>query len=368
MLLKKLSTVFIISLLNGIIFSQEVDSTETEESGREMYTSVDVSFSDDKGNTDLTSLYYGFDFTLIGDAGPLTDTEFLISYYRTDDQLDNETFSDDQSLTLKFDIWANQKISPFLFAQQTFDKTVGLNSRLNYGLGAKFGIFKWFSLSYAFLAESEEFEKSSWYDYTDSLAIDYYNYSDSLFIGLYDYDSTIINEDDYYYYDTFYDTWDAAYFTGDFDANGDSVFTFYNYDSTLIDGYWAYHGDSTKVGTYYEITDSNQVSVGGKAENFYRHSIRPKIKLKFFDESLVFDYRFYFKPRVDDFEDYILEHELSISIATFYELLSIDLNYTNKYNTRFDINNGGRNIINPLTGVPYKERDESIILGLSFSF
>ena len=51
---------------------------------------------------------------------------------------------------------------------------------------------------------------------------------------VYDYDSTIINEDDYYYYDTFYDTWDAAYFTGEFDTNGDSVFTFYNYDSTLI--------------------------------------------------------------------------------------------------------------------------------------
>ena len=140
MLLKKLSPIFIIPLLYSQEFDPEKgDLTETEKSGREMYTSVDVSFSDDKGNTDLTSLYYGFDFTLIGDAGPLTDTEFLISYYRTDDQLDNETFSDDQSLTLKFDIWANQRISPFLFAQQTFDKTVGLNSRLNYGLGAKFG-------------------------------------------------------------------------------------------------------------------------------------------------------------------------------------------------------------------------------------
>ena len=367
MLSKKLLTIFMLLFFHAYTFSQEVDSTESEESGREMYTSVDVSFSNDKGNTDYLSLYYGFDFTLLGNAGPLTDTEFLISYYRTDDQLDNEPFSDDQSLTLKFDIWANQRISPFLFAQQTFDKTVGLNSRLNYGLGAKFGIFKWFSLSYAFLAESEDYEKSSWYDYTDSLAIDYFDYSDSLFIGLYDYDSTIINEDDYYYYDTFYDTWDAAYFTGDFDANGDSVFTFYNYDSTLIDGYCAYQGDSTLIGTYYEITDSSEVNSGGK-ENFYRHSIRPKIKFKFFDESLVLDYRFYFKPRVDDFNDYILEHELSISIATFYELLSIDLNYTNKYNTRFDVDNGGRNIINPLTGVPYKERDESIILGLSFAF
>ncbi len=350
-----------------IIHSQETDSLIIEESGREMYTSVDVSYSNDKGNTDYLSLYYGFDFTLIGDAGPLTDTEFLISYYRTDDQLDNEPFSDDQSLTLKFDIWANQRISPFLFAQQTYDKTVGLNSRLNYGLGAKFGVFKWFSLSYAFLAESEDYTVSNWFDYTDSTSISYYDYSDSMFVGLYDYDSTVINVDDYYYYDTFYDTWDAAYPTGNLDDNGDSIFTFYNYDSTLIDGYWAYQGDSTLIGTYYEITDSSEAVSGGK-ENFYRHSIRPKFKFKLFDESLVLDYRFYFKPRVDDFKDYILEHELSISLATFYELLSIDLSYTNKYNTRFDVNNGGQNVFNPLTGIPYKERDESIILGLSFAF
>jgi hypothetical protein len=243
------------------------------------------------------------------------------------------------------------------------------------------------------LAESEDYQRSSWYEYTDSTGIDYfrytdsiginyysYSYSDSLFTGLYNYDSTVINADDYYYYDTFYDTWDAAYFNGSFDASGDSIFTFYNYDSTLIDGYWAYQGedstligtyyvrtDSTLDGTYYEYDDSLKVMSGGK-EKFYRHSIRPKVKFKFFDESLVFDYRFYFKPRVDDFKDYILEHELSISLATFYDLLSIDLNYTNKYNTRFDVNNGGRDIINPLTGVPYKERDESIILGLSFSF
>ena len=53
-----------------------------------MYTSVDLSFSNDKGNTDYLSLYYGFDFTLIGDAGPLKDTEFLVSFSRSDDQFD----------------------------------------------------------------------------------------------------------------------------------------------------------------------------------------------------------------------------------------------------------------------------------------
>ena len=45
-----------------------------------------------------------------------------------------------------------------------------------------------------------------------------------------------------------------------------------------------------------------------KLKNFYRHSIRPKIKLKLFDDNLIFDYRFYYKPRVDNFDDYLLEH------------------------------------------------------------
>ena len=367
MFIKKYIYILLVFLFYEISYSQESDTSEVEGTGREMYTSLDLSFSNDKGNTDYLSLYYGFDFTLIGDAGPLTDTEFLISFYRSDDQLDGEPFTDEQSLTLKFDIWANQRFSPFLFAQQTFDNTIGLNGRLNYGLGAKFGFLKWFSLSYAFLAESEDYTPYDIVEYGDSTRISYWGYSDSMFIGEYSYDSTVINSDDYYYYDMFYDTWDAAYWTGNFDVNGDSVFTFYNYDSTLINGYWTYSGDSTETDHYYEYTDSTTTPTGGK-QNFFRHSIRPKFKFKFFDENLIFDYRFYYKPRVDDWEDYLLEHELKVSIATFYELLTIDLNYTNKYNSRYDILNGGQRIINPLTGTPFKERDESIILGISFSF
>mgnify|MGYP003324281827 CR=1 FL=1 len=126
-----------------------------------------------------------------------------------------------------------------------------------------------------------------------------------------------------------------------------------------------YDDDAFK--TYYYYTDSTKQKSGGK-ENFLRHSIRPKFKFKLFDENLVFDYRFYFKPKVGDWEDYLLEHELKISFATFFELLTIDLNYTDKYNSRFDVNNGGQDIINPLTLTPYKERDKSLILGLSFSF
>ena len=74
----------------------------------------------------------------------------------------------------------------------------------------------------------------------------------------------------------------------------------------------------------------------GTKEEFFSHSIRPKFKYKFLDENIVSDYRFYYKPRVDDLKIIFLSMSLKISIATFYEALSIDLNYTNKYNSRYD--------------------------------
>ena len=321
----------ILFFLIGTAISQE-DTTNVEESSREMYTSVDVSFSNDKGNTDYLSLYYGFDFNLIGDAGFLKDTEFLISFSRTDDQFDGEPFADDQSLTIMFDMWANQKISPFLFFQKSFDNIIGLEDRLNYGLGAKAGLPFGLSLSYAFLFEKEDY---LYYQYTDSSA--------------YDLDGSV-NTGDWYYTDSIaldpgdYDYWDYYYY-------GDTVW---------VEGEDSVYYSYTDSSAYYYYTDSLET----KAEEFFRHSIRPKIKLKLFDDNLIFDYRFYYKPRVDNFDDYLLEHELKISIATFYELLTVDLNYTNKYNSRYD----GTKIINPTVGTPYKDTDESIILGISFAF
>jgi len=271
-------------------FGQETEEGGEEESGgREMFTSVDVSYSKDEGNTNYKSLYYGLDFTLIGDAGIITDTEFLFSFYRSDDQLDGESFTDDQSLILKFDLWANQRISPFLFLQKSFDKTIGLEDRLNYGIGAKVGLFKGLSISYAFLAESE----------TYGVAV----------VS----DSTLTPADGYYYYEDYY-----------------------AYDYTTVDS----------------------------TSEFFRHSIRPKFKKKFFDDNILFDYRFYFKPKVDDFEDYLLEHEVKLSISTFYELLNIDLNYSNKFNARYK----DSEIINAETGEFYKDTDENISIGLSFMF
>ena len=327
---RKLSLMYFVS---SFIYSQESDSAEIsmEESARELFTSVDISYSKDKGNTDYLSLYYGINFTLIGDVGPVTDTELMFSFNKSDDQLDGYPFSDDQSLTLMFDMWANQKFSPFLFFQKSFDNIIGLEDRLNYGLGAKIGKNP-FSLSYAFLFEKEDY---LFYDYTDSLA---YNLDGSLLTGdYYPTDSIALNPGDY-------DYWDYYYY-------GDTVW---------VEGSDSVYYSYTDSAAYYYYTDSTEA----KADEFFRHSIRPKVKFKLFDGSLVFDYRFFYKPRVDDFDDYLLEHELKISLATFYEALTIELNYTNKYNSRYD----GVRIINPQTFMPYKASDESMYIGFSFMF
>ena len=131
-LLKSIVLIFPIFL-----FSQDVDTINDDESTRESYTNIDFSYAQDKGNTNLNSISYGFSYTLVGDAGPINDTEFLISFDRSDDELEGLPFTDDQSLTLMFDIWANQKYSPFLFFQKSFDNIIGLEDRMNYGLRGK---------------------------------------------------------------------------------------------------------------------------------------------------------------------------------------------------------------------------------------
>ena len=300
---------YILVVLPIMIFSQDTDTTKVE---RESYTNFDFSYSKDNGNTDLDSRYFGFSYTLIGDAGPLKDTEFLIDFNRSDDKLEGYPFTDDQSLTLKFDVWANQRLSPFLFFQKSFDNIVGLQDRMNYGLGGKLGLFKGFSISYAFLFEKEDYLL---YDYTDSTGTGSYIYTDSV----------LVDTNDYYY-----------------DVGWGNQFYVYE--------------DSTEIYAYTDSTES-------PAEEFFRHSIRPKFKVKLFDENIVFDYRFYYKPRVDDFKDYLLEHELKISIATFYDALSINLNYTDKYNSRYD----GVKIINRQSGIAYKDRDTNLSIGFSIA-
>ena len=345
---KNLRFIITISFV-GFLYSQSEDTLAVEEETGEMYTNVEISFSEDQGNTNFRSLYYGFDYTLIGDAGPLKDTELFFAFNRSDDLIDGEPFSDDQSITLKFDVWANQRFSPFLFYQKTFDKTTGLQNRQNIGFGAKLGLFRWFSISYAFLSESEFYD--SFYGYTDSSAVGNYNwaYTDSIWYGEYDY---VLSEfdSDYYYWITPDTT------IGGIDyVRTDSSLTYADY----------YYTDSTLVDSFYVGKDS--IDLGGE-NNFFRHSLRPKIKLKLLDDNLVFDYRFYYKPKVGNFEemkkDFLLEHELKITLSTFYEAINVNFNFTNKYNSRYD---PGKNKNKGIANL-YDMNDQNISFGFEFSF
>ena len=89
--LKNKTFYFMLFLLSSVVQSQNTDTVtvdDTASSPSEMYTSVDISYSQDKGNTDFLSLYYGLNFTLVGDLGTLKDTEFLFDFMSCKQQSD----------------------------------------------------------------------------------------------------------------------------------------------------------------------------------------------------------------------------------------------------------------------------------------
>ena len=119
----------------------------------------------------------------------------------------------------------------------------------------------------------------------------------------------------------------------------------------------------------YEMEEYDSTDV------FPRHSLRPKVKFVLNDGAAVIDYRTFYKPRVDDTNEYLWENEVRISLATFYELLSIEFSFNHSFNSRYDEND----VLKPeyeweydykrdeVIQTYYKSTDYSISLGLSFS-
>ena len=121
---------------------------------------------------------------------------------------------------------------------------------------------------------------------------------------------------------------------------------------------WEFISDSTFIEDeyYYDAGEYEyEFSSFDSTRTLTRHSIRPKVKWRFLDGNVVFDYRFYYKPNISDFDDYLLVNELKISIATFYEALSLSINYNDSYNSQYDYD-----------GSPIKSKDSDISVGLSF--
>ena len=142
------------------------------------------------GNTDFQYWNISYSLTSFGDINlggtVLKDSEFLFAFEKNNATWAGiKNYYNDQQITLKFDLWANGTISPFLIAESSFDDALGIKSRSNFGLGAKWRVLgDMLSVSAAFLSEEEEIVgKNSIYlfaDYGDSLGITAYKDNNAL--------------------------------------------------------------------------------------------------------------------------------------------------------------------------------------------
>ena len=114
-----------------------------------------------RGNLDYQYLNGSFSLSKYGHVKlgglSLPDTEFLFAADRAKSTYDDEPYEDNGSATLLLDLFANQKFSPFIFAEWEFDSLYALDSRINFGAGGKYRFGPYFSVSYAALYEQEKY-------------------------------------------------------------------------------------------------------------------------------------------------------------------------------------------------------------------
>ena len=162
---------------------------------------------------------------------------------------------------------------------------------------------------------------------------------------------------------------------------GLSPFFFYDYSFDrslgLINRHNIAVGAKKKLGRVFSISYAimYEMEEYDSTDVFPRHSLRPKVKFVLNDGAAVIDFRTFYKPRVDDTNEYLWENELRISLATLYELLSIDFSFNHSFNSRYDEND----VLKPedewdydwkndlAKPTYYKSTDYSVSLGLSFS-
>ena len=259
-------------MLLGFALSQDDNQSENLQYSQDLY----IAFDQTKGNTNNLVTGAEYSFSLIGDIGSIRDTEFSLSFGGNYATLEEKPYALDGNIHTQFDLWANQKYSPFFFFDYSFDRSLGLINRTDWALGGKIRFGKILSLSYAYMFEEEEY--------------------------------------------------------------------------TVV-------------------------------ETFSRHSIRPKLKLVLAEGNFFFDYRAFYKPRVDDFDDFLLENIIVCSIMTFYEALSVDVTLKHSYNSKYE---GDNKILKPLDEwdsvydpdygdfiakeTYYKDTDLSLSVGFSLNF
>ncbi len=120
------------------------------------------SFNSSSGNTDYKYYHLNYQTEALGNVKfgnfSLIDTEFLFAVNRSISEWNKLPYENDANGILKVDLWANGKISPFLFSEVSFDSTQGLDNRTNIGAGFKYRVWgNILSVSYAIMYENEKY-------------------------------------------------------------------------------------------------------------------------------------------------------------------------------------------------------------------
>ena len=108
-------TLFICLL--STIFAQDEDQQVGVNSSQDLY----IAFDQTSGNTNNLVTGAEYRFSLVGDVGSLKDTEFSFSLGGNYATLEDEPYALDGNIHTQFDLWANQKYSPFFFYDYSFD-------------------------------------------------------------------------------------------------------------------------------------------------------------------------------------------------------------------------------------------------------
>lgn len=127
----------------------------------EVTNQVSASYYNYSGNYNYAYYDVSWFYSIIGDINKgsinLPDTEFSIFLSNSKSTYEGSLYTNNANLVLKTDLYANQKFSPFLIFQWTFDSTTALDYRINPGIGGKLRFGKGFSISYAGLWEIEKY-------------------------------------------------------------------------------------------------------------------------------------------------------------------------------------------------------------------
>lgn len=78
--------------------------------------------------------------------------------------------------------------------------------------------------------------------------------------------------------------------------------------------------------------------IGEDSGTLYRHSLRPKYKRSFGSPGMFIDWQFFYKPRFDNMEKYLLKSILVFSFKTFHDALTLDINYLYEFDSKYSIN------------------------------